>query len=135
MMKNVKLISSLFLMIAVIAVAAFTGCDDNQTTDEPITFKFEMVDKDENITSWDITATQTNHDGKQVSTPSVGEVLREEGIIEEKGLINTVNGITLDWETDKAYWEFQVDGVYSMTGVDDTSVKEGVVYAFVYTKG
>ena len=66
---------------------------------------------------------------------TVGEALVAEGLIagedSEYGLyVTTVDGITLDWNTDGSYWAFYVNGMYAMTGVDATPVEEGTVYEF-----
>ncbi len=70
---------------------------------------------------------------------TVGAALLEHGLIageeSEYGLyIKTVNGMTADYDTDKSYWAFYVDGEYATSGVDTTEIKEGVKYQFVYTK-
>ena len=44
--------------------------------------------------------------------------------------VKTVNGITLDYDKDKMYWAFYINGEYAMTGVDSTPIEEGAVYAF-----
>ena len=50
----------------------------------------------------------------------------------DNGIINTVNGHTLDWETDQAYWMFNVNGIAAMVGAEDTPIEAGYLYAFVY---
>lgn len=47
--------------------------------------------------------------------------------------VKNVNGIRADYDKDKAYWAFYVDGSYAETGVDQTEIKEGKKYSFVYT--
>ena len=44
--------------------------------------------------------------------------------------VKTVNGITLDYDTDGMYWAFYINGEYAQTGVDATGVENGAVYAF-----
>ena len=44
--------------------------------------------------------------------------------------VKTVNGITLDYDTDGMYWAFYINGEYVQTGVDATGVEDGAVYAF-----
>ena len=66
---------------------------------------------------------------------TVGQALVDLGLIDGKdgeyGLyVKTVNGETLDWDTDGKYWSFYIDGQYAMTGVDSTDVVAGGVYAF-----
>ena len=71
---------------------------------------------------------------------TVGAALLELGVIEgedgEYGLyVNSVNGITADWDKEQTYWAFYIDGEYATTGVDSTEITEGCAYSFVLTKG
>lgn len=44
--------------------------------------------------------------------------------------VKTVNGETLDYDTDKMYWAFYENGEYAMYGVDATAITAGTVYEF-----
>ncbi|MBO4733377.1 MAG: hypothetical protein J5662_02760 [Clostridia bacterium] len=70
---------------------------------------------------------------------TLGEALLEAGIItaeeQKTGFINTVNGVKLDWDTDKAYWALYVGEDYAQKGVNETEITAGGAYSFVYTKG
>lgn len=60
--------------------------------------------------------------------------LTVEGTESEYGLmVETVNGVTADYNTDGAYWAFYVDGAYCNYGVDQQPVEDGQVYQIVYT--
>ena len=48
--------------------------------------------------------------------------------------VKTVNGVTADFDKDKTYWAFYIDGEYASTGVDSTNIEAGKTYSFVYTK-
>ena len=66
---------------------------------------------------------------------TVGEALLELGIVAgddtEYGLyVKTVNGVTVDYDTDGKYWAFYVDGEYAATGVDSTDITAGATYTF-----
>ncbi len=70
---------------------------------------------------------------------TVGEALLSEKLIDgdngQYGLyIKKVNGITADYDVNKSYWAFYVNGEYAMTGVDTTEITEGAVYKLEYTK-
>ena len=70
----------------------------------------------------------------------VGEALQELGVLKgEEGpyglYIKAVNGKTLDYEKDGAYWAFYVDGAYAVTGVDETEIVETSVYLLRAEKG
>ena len=64
---------------------------------------------------------------------TVGEALLDLGIVAgdttEYGLyIKTVNGVTLDYDADGAYWAFYINGEYASTGVDSTNIEAGATY-------
>ncbi|MCD7807542.1 MAG: DUF4430 domain-containing protein [Lachnospiraceae bacterium] len=60
--------------------------------------------------------------------------LTYEGTESEYGMyVETVNGITADYNTDGAYWAFYVDGEYCNYGIDSQPVNDGEVYTIEYT--
>ncbi len=70
---------------------------------------------------------------------TVGEALIEHNLIDgEQGdfglYIKEVNGITADYEIDKSYWSFYINGEYANTGVDGTEITQGAEYKLEYTK-
>ena len=91
-------------------------------------FYLDVVNTDKTITKFEI------HTDKK----TVGEALLEleliAGTTSDYGLyITTVNGITADWDTEKAYWAFYIGGEYAQTGVDATDIVAGKVYALEKT--
>ena len=69
----------------------------------------------------------------------VGDALVEHNLISgEEGAyglyIKYVNGMYADYDTDKSYWSFYINGDYAMTGVDSTEIKEGEIYKLEYVK-
>ena len=87
------------------------------------------MDKDGNETNFEI------HTDKEI----VGEALLDLELIAgdegEFGLyVKTVNGITADYDVDQTYWAFYVDGEYAMSGVDATTIEDGMTYAFKVEK-
>ncbi len=71
---------------------------------------------------------------------TVGEALLDLKLIagdqSEYGLyVKTVNGVTVDYDKDKAYWAFYIDGEYAQTGVDATQIEAGKTYTFKVEKG
>ena len=139
MKKNSRFLS-LILCVVLVAAMALTavGCGkkDNATADGTFvsgatlgdgatTFTLEVVDQEANT----VTATV------KTDEETVGAALLELGVIagedSEYGLyVKTVNGITLDYDTDGKYWAFYIDGEYAMTGVDSTDVVDGSTYKF-----
>lgn len=83
--------------------------------------------------------TITDGDGAQThitvntDAATVGEALETLGLIQgEEGAyglyVETVNGITADYDADKTYWAFYINGEYAMTGVDATEIVTGDSY-------
>lgn len=88
-------------------------------------FYFTVVDQEGLETQFIV------HTGKK----TVGEALQELELIEgEEGqyglFVKTVNGITLDYDKDGAYWAFYVNDEYAQAGVGATEITEGAHYAF-----
>lgn len=106
------------------------GNDAQVETPVGVAFTVVVKDLDGNETKFEYTS----------DAASVGEALLAEGLIEgdegEYGLyINTVNGMTADWDKDQTYWAFYINDEYATTGVDQTEITEGATYSLVLTKG
>ncbi|MDR1928299.1 MAG: DUF4430 domain-containing protein [Oscillospiraceae bacterium] len=57
------------------------------------------------------------------------------GTVGDYGLfVETVDGVTVKYETDNAYWKFTINGKDSLAGVDATTIEPGATYAFVVEK-
>lgn len=94
-----------------------------------VQFSLEVVDGEGNTELFTV-----NTDKK-----TVGEALLDCGLVageeSEYGLyVKTVNGVTADYDVDKTYWAFYIDGEYAMTGVDQTDVTPGTTYSFKVEK-
>lgn len=92
-------------------------------------FPFTVVDKEGKETNF------TVHTDKE----TVGDALLAAGLIEgetsQYGLyVKKVNGITADYDTDKTYWAFYVNGAYATAGVDTTKIEENTAYMFKVEK-
>ncbi len=146
-MKNKKKRLSLILCTMLTVAMAFTttGCNGSTKNEAPATdtaavsaaadstvmgegstsFLFTVVDQDGNETPFEI------HTDKE----TVGEALSELGLIDgeegEYGLyVKTVNGVTVDYDTDGKYWAFYVNGEYAATSVDTTPITADASYSF-----
>ena len=127
-----KLLAVLTAVFALTII--FAGCKTEEKAPEAPaadtkTFKLEVVDKDGNQSDFTVTT----------ELATVGEALLKEGLIEgENGsyglYVKKVNGISADYEKDGVYWAFYVNGEYASTGVDQTAVEDGAVYAFKVEK-
>lgn len=137
-MKNVmksKVVLSILALVLIVAMAfSFSACgnDSNTNNDDAKvekSFAFKVVDLDGSEKSFDI----------KTDAKTVGEALVNEKLISgtegDYGLmVDTVNGIKYEYNTDGAYWAFYIDGEMAMTGVDSTDVVDGATYSFVATK-
>lgn len=70
---------------------------------------------------------------------TVGAALLEHELIDgdegEYGMyVKKVNGILADYDVDKSYWAFYINGEYAMTGIDATDIDAGALYQLAYTK-
>ena len=122
---------TLAILLALVMLFAMTACSKKEApATSPVSFKVIVTDLDGNETSFAYTS----------SAASVGEALVAEGLIEghetEYGLyIDTVNGITADWDKDQTYWAFYINGEYATTGIDGTEIAADTTYGLTLTKG
>ena len=155
-MKNTmkKLLALLLALVLTLALAACGQKEENktddQTNDPAITDQDNAADEKVTLPVADgavigqgavaFTVEVRGADGKTVTftvntdKETVGEALLELGIVAgddtEYGLyVKTVNGVTLDYDTDGAYWAFYINGEYASTGVDATNIEAGATYA------
>lgn len=47
-------------------------------------------------------------------------------------MVDTVNGLTADYNADGAYWSFYVNGEYAMYGIDSQPVLDGDTFTIQY---
>lgn len=152
MHKNVQLKSFIFCIIFIAAISlCMTGCsnitDANTSYNKKVETSVESEDNKqtgnkqlgEGKTKFNFTVADTEGNETQfeihTDEETVGKALSELGLIEgEEGTyglyVKTVNGITLDYDKDGAYWAFYINGEYAQTGVDSTPITEGDSYSF-----
>lgn len=149
--KGNKKFSSLLLCTMLIVATAFTaGCSKNEddggnslpsATQEAVEIKDNVLGEGQTMFLF----TVTDGDGKvtdfeiHTDKSTVGEALLDVSLIDgddgEYGLyVKTVNGITADYDVDKSYWAFYINGEYAATGVDSTAIEEGATYSFKVEK-
>ena len=120
------------LLLALVMVFALTACGAKEEAPaaDAVSFKVVVTDLDGKETTFEYSS----------NAASVGEALVEEGLIEghetEYGLyIDTVNGITADWDANQTYWAFYINGEYATTGIDGTEIVADTTYSLTLTKG
>lgn len=148
-MKKTTILRLLSVALCVVLIAAMalciTACNDNTTnsvssgvTDTSggtaevkklgqgdTQFEFSVTHKDGTQVLFEISTNET----------TVGAALLNTGVIagdvEDYGLyVKTVDGETLDFNTDGMYWAFYINGEYAMSGVDTTNIIAGDSYSF-----
>ena len=124
-----RTLSLLLVLVLVFALAA-CGAKEEAPASGAVSFTVVVTDLEGNETTFQYTS----------SAASVGEALVAEGLVEghnsEYGLyIDTVNGITADWDADQTYWAFYINGEYATTGIDGTEIVAGTTYGLTLTQG
>ncbi len=143
MTKNTRKAISILTAMTLIAAMSltFTGCgksDDTNVTDiVTADQEFESIGEGESQFTFMVTDTEGNTHGYEVHTDEtvVGKALLNLGLIDgddsEYGLyVKTVDGITLDYDTDGKYWAFYIDDSYATSGVDATDIEPDATYEF-----
>lgn len=137
-------ILSLVLVIVLIAAMALSvvSCDKKDVEGDdtaPTTQAESATSIGEGERSFDFIVAFADGSSKAYTVHTnetiVGNALVEVGLISgEEGqfglYVKTVDGVTLDYDTDGKYWAFYVDGSYAMAGVDSTEIEAGKVYTF-----
>lgn len=138
-MKKLLWLIACIVLIAAIALCT-TGCSNSETTEETpdiaqlpaqtigegnTVFYFVAVDLEGGMTKFEVHTNETK----------VGAALMELGLISGDagpyGLyVKTVNGVTVDWETDGKYWALYIGEEYGLTGVDQVDIVADTVYTF-----
>lgn len=150
--KITRILSVVFSLVLIVAMALnLTACKNNTTTDvssveSPMSgasSKEEIQKVGQGATEFDFRV--TDKDGKSTDfivctdKKTVGEALLDAKLIEgeesQYGLfVKKVNGIVADFDVDKTYWAFAIDGEYAMAGVDQTNIESGKTYEFKVSK-
>ncbi len=135
----------LAMMLALVLILCSAGCGSvggSTPDEEPVVHDGQTIGEG----SVTFAAQIESLDGTKISftvktdKTIVGEALQELGVLKgEEGpyglYIKAVNGKTLDYDKDGAYWAFYVDGAYAVTGVDETTIVETSVYLLRAEKG
>ena len=119
------------LLLALVMVFALTACGKKtEAPAEPVSFKVVVTDLEGNESTFEYTS----------NAASLGEALIAEGLIagreSSSGMfIDTVNGITADWDNEQTYWAFYINGEYATTYIDATEITADAIYGLTLTKG
>ena len=142
-----RILSLLLCVIMVMALAlSASGCSKKAAASEPASVTESVASTASEVTVLGdgavmFTFTVVNEDGSiktyeiHTDDETVGAALLSLGLVDgedsEYGLyVKTVDGTTLDYNTDGKYWAFYINDEYASTGVDSTNVEAGAVYSF-----
>jgi hypothetical protein len=136
-----KLLSLILCFAMVLTLAACGGTTENADAIKTVT---DGQTVGEGSKTFPLTI--TDKDGKSIQITvktdeeTVGDALVAIGLVQgeksEYGLyVKAVNGITADYEADKTYWAFYINGEYALTGVDQTPIADGETYTLAVEAG
>lgn len=130
--KNKKLIAG--VAVLVVLVAAFLGiflAFRPKTAEGDKSITIEVVDNNAASTLYEV-----NTDAEYLrQAMDEAEGLEYSGTEGDYGLmVETVNGVTADWNVDQSYWSFWVNGEYCNYGIDTQPVEDGDAFQIIYTK-
>ena len=146
-MKNKKLLVALIAFVVLVAVAVGIWFANRPEAPEaptsPTGATTETGTTDPTVAALKFTVIVIHADGTEkkfdyeTAGGYLGPVLVEKGLIiesESKGLYNTVDGVTADWNVDQSYWSFYIGDEMAMYGMNDAVIHDGDVFKLVYTK-
>ena len=128
--SNKKVIIGVVALIAVIAVLATVFfAFREKPVDGAKAITIEVIDNDQKSTTYEV------HTDAEYLRQAMEEAdgLEFSGTESEYGLmVETVNGVTADFNVDGAYWSFYVNGTYCNYGVDSQPVEDGDAFQIKY---
>ena len=140
-MKKLHKLTALITVLLLVTALLLGGCSKDEAPQNTVPVTSDTAETDFGAGATAFTLEVTNLEGTTKSftvhtdETVVGKALLSNGLIDGEdgpyGLyVKSVMGIPLDYDTDGKYWAFYVDGEYGMTGVDQTEITAGSVYAF-----
>lgn len=132
--------TTLALFLAILTVFALVACADVEKTGdwENATHVRDMeFGKGAKTVTVKVTAEeQTITFTLKTDKETLGEALKEHDlIVENNGLVTTVNGIYADWDNGQWWWNFTKNGEMMLVGVNEATVADGEQYEFTKKSG
>lgn len=130
--KKKIIIGAVILIVLLAVFAGIYAAFGPKATQGSKEYVLEVVDDKGEMTKY------TGHTDAEYLRGALEELektedLTIEGEESDYGLfINTVNGVTADYSSDKAYWALYVNAEYGNYGVDSQPVTDGDTYSLVY---
>jgi hypothetical protein len=128
-----KILIGVLLVVVLAAIFAVVYANFSaKPTEGSKAITIEVIDNEEQTTSYEV----------KTDAEYLRQAMEESGMkfsgteSEEYGMmVDTVNGLTADYDADGAYWAFYVDGEYCSYGIDSQPVEDGQDYQIIYTTG
>jgi uncharacterized protein YpmS len=120
------------VLIALVLIFAFVYTQFGaKTTAGAKSITIEVIDDAEESTVYEI-----NTDAEFLRQAMEESDMTFSGTESDYGMmVETINGVTADYDADGAYWAFYVDGEYCNYGIDSQPVEDGQAYQIIYTTG
>ena len=119
--------AALIAVIAVLAVVFFVFREKPVQGQKSVTI--EVIDNTQSSTVYEV------HTDAEYLRQAMEEAKGLEffGTESEYGLmVETINGVTPDYNVDGAYWSFYVNGAYCKYGIDSQPVEDGDAFVIKY---
>lgn len=124
-----KILALALTLLMIVSVLLLPACGPKKEDGNEIAITVVVVDDK---------GEETNHEIKTTRAYLADALLDEKiasGAMTEYGLmIDTVDGILADWNTNGAYWAIYVGEEMAMVGASSLELSDGGVYRLVYTK-
>ena len=149
-MKNFKILSLLLVLAMLFSLASCSlfgkNAEEDETSATEILWQNAIYTEDTTIGNGAktvivsvIALEKTVKITIKTDCDNFGDALLESGLAEGDdgayGLyVKKVNGISADYDKDKAYWGFSIEGEPMPYGVSDAEISGGESYELVYTK-
>ena len=141
-----KMKKTLSLILVFVCIFALAACQNSHSPETEKLWESALYSEDTTLGDGNVTVKVEVKAGEKsvvftinTNESTIGALLGEHNLISgdmgEFGIyLKSVNGITADYDVDRSYWAFYINGEYAMTGVDQTYIDTGATYLLEYTK-
>ncbi len=129
--NNKKILGGLLGVLLIVALIFVYVTFREKPVEGNKTITIEVIDQNEKSTTYDV---RTDAEFLRQAMEQA-EGLDFSGTEGDFGMmVDTVNGVTIDYDRDHAYWSFYVNGEYCNYGIDEQPIEDGDEFQIVYTK-
>lgn len=129
--KNKKILGGILGVVLIAALIFVYATFREKPVEGSKAITIEVINEDKQSTKYDV---NTDAEFLQQAMEEA-EGLEFSGTEGDFGMmVDTVNGVTADYNTNGAYWAFFVNGGYCNYGISEQPVEDGDAFQIVYTK-